>query len=187
MIGCHLLCHDDVIGTRRVSYIIYLTDPDDEWEERDGGALELYPIDTVWTHWVEEGGKAVITAHISIFNFEEYALLLNSDNKIIIQCMNTTVKCNIYCVNFLYTTYQISSIFFPSFLLSHSIPFLLLFSIYFDLPPSISSRVWLIMGKKREEIRVSLGSTQLWIFFRSSIRWPFLLCNPVEATPLYRW
>ena len=99
----------------------------------------------------------------------------------------TTVKCNIYCVNFLYTTYQISSIFFPSFLLSHSIPFLLLFSIYFDLPPSISSRVWLIMGKKREEIRVSLGSTQLWISFRSSIPWPFLLCNPVEATTLYRW
>lgn len=35
--GCHLLCHDDVIGTRRVSYIIYLTDPDDEWTENDGG------------------------------------------------------------------------------------------------------------------------------------------------------
>ena len=45
--GCHLLCHDDVIGTRRVSYIIYLTDPDDEWRQEDGGALELYPIDQV--------------------------------------------------------------------------------------------------------------------------------------------
>ena len=43
--GCHLLCHDDVIGTRRVSYIIYLTDPDDAWDARDGGALELYPLD----------------------------------------------------------------------------------------------------------------------------------------------
>ena len=43
--GCHLLCHDDVIGTRRISYIIYLTDPDEEWKEEDGGALELYPID----------------------------------------------------------------------------------------------------------------------------------------------
>jgi len=29
--GCHLLCHDDVIGTRKVSYIIYLTSPDEEW------------------------------------------------------------------------------------------------------------------------------------------------------------
>eukprot|EP00951_Prasinocladus_malaysianus_P013597 scaffold103075_cov40-Prasinocladus_malaysianus.AAC.1 len=29
--GHHLLCHDDVIGTRRVSYIIYLTCPDDPW------------------------------------------------------------------------------------------------------------------------------------------------------------
>ncbi|EJU06373.1 hypothetical protein DACRYDRAFT_97845 [Dacryopinax primogenitus] len=45
--GCHLLNHDDVIGTRRVSYILYLplsgsgsTDWKDEW----GGALELYPV-----------------------------------------------------------------------------------------------------------------------------------------------
>lgn len=43
--GCHLLCHDDVIGTRLVSYIIYLTDPDDEWLLDDGGALELFPLD----------------------------------------------------------------------------------------------------------------------------------------------
>ena len=42
--GCHLLCHDDVIGTRRISYIIYLTDPDDPWTAEDGGALELYPL-----------------------------------------------------------------------------------------------------------------------------------------------
>lgn len=40
--GCHLLCHDDVIGTRKVSYILYLTDPDPLWTERDGGVLELY-------------------------------------------------------------------------------------------------------------------------------------------------
>eukprot|EP00854_Cymbomonas_tetramitiformis_P027019 gene27019-33236_t len=40
--GCHLLCHDDVIGDRCVSYIIYLTDPG--WEVKDGGALELYPL-----------------------------------------------------------------------------------------------------------------------------------------------
>lgn len=39
--GCHLLNHDDVIGTRRVSYILYLVDP---WEPKDGGALELYPV-----------------------------------------------------------------------------------------------------------------------------------------------
>ena len=40
--GCHLLCHDDVIGTRKVSYIIYLTDPSAEWSDSDGGRLELY-------------------------------------------------------------------------------------------------------------------------------------------------
>ena len=42
--GCHLLCHDDVIGTRRVSFIIYLTDPDEEWGRTNGGALELYGV-----------------------------------------------------------------------------------------------------------------------------------------------
>lgn len=42
-IGGHLLCHDDVIGNRKVSFIIYLTDPDDPWKVEDGGALELYP------------------------------------------------------------------------------------------------------------------------------------------------
>jgi prolyl 3-hydroxylase /prolyl 3,4-dihydroxylase len=47
--GCHLLCHDDVIGTRRVSYIIYLTDPDSEWTAKDGGALEIYPLDKTST------------------------------------------------------------------------------------------------------------------------------------------
>jgi Rps23 Pro-64 3,4-dihydroxylase Tpa1-like proline 4-hydroxylase len=40
--GCHLLCHDDVIGTRKVSYIFYLTDPEPEWKDEDGGRLELY-------------------------------------------------------------------------------------------------------------------------------------------------
>lgn len=40
--GCHLLCHDDVIGTRKISYIIYLTDPEPTWEDKDGGRLELY-------------------------------------------------------------------------------------------------------------------------------------------------
>jgi Rps23 Pro-64 3,4-dihydroxylase Tpa1-like proline 4-hydroxylase len=48
--GGHLICHDDVIGTRRVSYIIYLTDPDDSktWgedsESSPGGELELYAL-----------------------------------------------------------------------------------------------------------------------------------------------
>lgn len=42
--GSHLLCHDDVIGTRRLSYIIYLTDPEARWTEADGGALELFPL-----------------------------------------------------------------------------------------------------------------------------------------------
>ncbi|EMC94259.1 hypothetical protein BAUCODRAFT_36731 [Baudoinia panamericana UAMH 10762] len=43
--GCHLLCHDDVIGSRRVSYILYLTDPDRPWQAEWGGALRLYATD----------------------------------------------------------------------------------------------------------------------------------------------
>lgn len=41
--GSHLLTHDDVIGSRRVSYILYLTSPDSPWRESWGGALRLYP------------------------------------------------------------------------------------------------------------------------------------------------
>ncbi|KAG6330350.1 hypothetical protein ID866_8737, partial [Astraeus odoratus] len=42
---CHLLNHDDVIGTRRVSYILYMPLPyGQEWKKEYGGALELYPV-----------------------------------------------------------------------------------------------------------------------------------------------
>jgi len=41
--GGHLLCHDDVIGTRCISYILYLSEPELGWKSEDGGALELYP------------------------------------------------------------------------------------------------------------------------------------------------
>lgn len=40
--GSYLLCHDDVIGTRRVSYILYLTDSDNPWQPDWGGGLRLY-------------------------------------------------------------------------------------------------------------------------------------------------
>lgn len=41
--GCHLLNHDDVIGTRRVSYILYMPLPyGAKWEPTWGGALEMY-------------------------------------------------------------------------------------------------------------------------------------------------
>ena len=40
--GSHLLAHDDVIGSRRVSYILYLTDPEVQWQSEWGGNLRLY-------------------------------------------------------------------------------------------------------------------------------------------------
>jgi Rps23 Pro-64 3,4-dihydroxylase Tpa1-like proline 4-hydroxylase len=45
--GCYLLCHDDVIGSRRVSYILYLTDPDTPWKPEWGGALRLFPVQEI--------------------------------------------------------------------------------------------------------------------------------------------
>ncbi|KAK0392659.1 hypothetical protein NLU13_2154 [Sarocladium strictum] len=45
--GCYLLCHDDVIGSRRVSYILYLTDPDTPWQPEWGGALRLFPVQEI--------------------------------------------------------------------------------------------------------------------------------------------
>ncbi|KAI5893652.1 uncharacterized protein SCHCODRAFT_02622397 [Schizophyllum commune H4-8] len=43
--GCHLLNHDDVIGSRRVSYILYMPLPNYQlWQPEWGGALELYPV-----------------------------------------------------------------------------------------------------------------------------------------------
>ncbi|KAI6024447.1 nuclear protein [Pisolithus marmoratus] len=43
--GCHLLNHDDVIGSRLVSYILYMPIPyGQEWKKEWGGALELYPV-----------------------------------------------------------------------------------------------------------------------------------------------
>ncbi|KAL2129789.1 hypothetical protein VTI74DRAFT_7303 [Chaetomium olivicolor] len=42
--GCYLLCHDDVIGSRKVSYILYLVDPDTPWQPEWGGALRLFPV-----------------------------------------------------------------------------------------------------------------------------------------------
>ncbi|KAI0107543.1 Oxoglutarate and iron-dependent oxygenase degradation C-term-domain-containing protein [Nemania sp. FL0031] len=45
--GCYLLCHDDVIGSRKVSYILYLTDPDTPWKPEWGGALRLFPVTTL--------------------------------------------------------------------------------------------------------------------------------------------
>lgn len=44
--GSYLLCHDDVIGSRRVSYILYLTDPDRPWQAGWGGGLRLFPTET---------------------------------------------------------------------------------------------------------------------------------------------
>ena len=53
--GCHLLCHDDVIGSRRLSYILYLTESEyggkGGWKREWGGALRLYPTEKI----VEEG------------------------------------------------------------------------------------------------------------------------------------
>eukprot|EP00879_Flechtneria_rotunda_P017131 GHRR01017941.1.p1 GENE.GHRR01017941.1~~GHRR01017941.1.p1 ORF type:complete len:466 (+),score=131.78 GHRR01017941.1:259-1656(+) len=63
--GCHLLNHDDVIGTRAVSFIIYLADPDAQWTAEDGGALELYPLVAGKPHTPDVRPS---TSHLPIWN-----------------------------------------------------------------------------------------------------------------------
>jgi len=55
--GCHLLCHDDVIGSRRLSYILYLTDPEHPWKPEWGGALRLYPTTRMRT---KDGSEMIV-------------------------------------------------------------------------------------------------------------------------------
>eukprot|EP00798_Chlamydomonas_sp_ICE-L_P021076 gene21076-27957_t len=63
--GGHLLCHDDVIATRRVSWIIYLSNPDEGWKAEDGGGLELYPLVEGKPHTPEATPSEV---HLPFFN-----------------------------------------------------------------------------------------------------------------------
>ncbi|KAI9695285.1 MAG: hypothetical protein M1820_008747 [Bogoriella megaspora] len=55
--GDHLLCHDDVIGSRRVSYILYLTDPEVPWRAGWGGGLRLYPLEARKRRVEKEGAR----------------------------------------------------------------------------------------------------------------------------------
>ena len=69
--GCHLLCHDDVIGSRRLSYILYLTDPKNPWREEWGGALRLYaPVKSLPGSRYEGSvmGSAFVTSIPPAFN-----------------------------------------------------------------------------------------------------------------------
>ena len=65
--GCHLLCHDDVIGTRRVSFILYLPDPSIPWTLKDGGALELYPC-------IEPNTPATSPSRVITPQFNQFAM-----------------------------------------------------------------------------------------------------------------
>lgn len=62
--GCHLLCHDDVIGSRRVSYILYLTDPDEPWRAEWGGALRLYPTEPVGVDGADTGAAELASLQL---------------------------------------------------------------------------------------------------------------------------
>ena len=47
--GCHLLCHDDVIGTRKISYIIYLTDTMPKWKDSISTEYRQYRLPQIPT------------------------------------------------------------------------------------------------------------------------------------------
>ena len=67
--GCHLLNHDDVISTRRVSYILYLPDPAEPWQPEWGGALELYPVKEA--HVPDDVPSHIVPPHWNQFSFFE--------------------------------------------------------------------------------------------------------------------
>ena len=67
--GCHLLNHDDVIGTRRISFILYLPLPDPQWEPGYGGALELYPLSTPPTNPTTPACKPTVSIPPSFNQF----------------------------------------------------------------------------------------------------------------------
>jgi hypothetical protein len=36
-------CHDDVISTRKLTFVLYFADPDEEpWQKKEGGGMEVY-------------------------------------------------------------------------------------------------------------------------------------------------
>ncbi|RYG63939.1 hypothetical protein EON64_14970, partial [archaeon] len=76
--SCHLLCHDDVITTRRVSYVLYLSDPEEAWTQNDGGAVELYPLDPATVVFDGEGGgfQGLPTPHPSHAHLPQFNSLL---------------------------------------------------------------------------------------------------------------
>ncbi|KAJ2777226.1 putative component of NuA3 histone acetyltransferase complex [Coemansia javaensis] len=79
--GNHLLCHDDDVRrgevTRKIAYILYLVD--EQWDERDGGALALFatdqdghPTDAVARIVPEFGSMGFfLTGHASFHTVEE--------------------------------------------------------------------------------------------------------------------
>ncbi|KAI9302720.1 Oxoglutarate and iron-dependent oxygenase degradation C-term-domain-containing protein [Cunninghamella echinulata] len=66
--GCHLLNHDDVIGDRCVSFILYMPDPDDDnmWQPEYGGALELYGLAQNEQQQYSDGGKPANEPMVSL-------------------------------------------------------------------------------------------------------------------------
>ena len=63
----HLLCHDDVIGTRKVSYILYLTeDEPTPWTAKEGGALELYDSHEITIHDTDNNTSTLMRVPDSI-------------------------------------------------------------------------------------------------------------------------
>lgn len=47
--GDHLVCHDDVISTRKLTFVLYLDKCDDKWDcSKEGGGFELYDYEKSW-------------------------------------------------------------------------------------------------------------------------------------------
>ena len=57
--GDHLLCHDDSLEGRRFAFILYLVPQSPPWSaKRDGGALQLLPVDPATLQLVDDAESA---------------------------------------------------------------------------------------------------------------------------------
>lgn len=79
--GSYLLCHDDDLSTRRIAWILYLVP--ENWEESDGGSLDLFSIDdltkqpTVVTSTLTPVWNSIAFFEVSPVSFHQVAEILN--------------------------------------------------------------------------------------------------------------
>lgn len=80
----HLLCHDDRLEGRRLAFILYLVD--EEWNEMDGGHLELFSVDdygqpTKVSNRILPVFNSFVIFEVSTLSYHQVMEVLSSDKQ----------------------------------------------------------------------------------------------------------